>query len=68
MENKKILVVDDEQETVRMLKQFLEKRGYDAAVAYNGEEALVYLSRNKTDLMLLDMLMPGIHGRDVAKS
>ncbi len=67
MENKKILVVDDEQETVRMLKQFLEKRGYDAAVAYNGEEALVYLSRNKTDLMLLDMLMPGIHGRDVAK-
>lgn len=69
MEDKKrkILVVDDEQEIVNMLKEFLSLKGYTVKSALSGEEALSILEKEQTDLILLDIMMPGLKGTEVAK-
>lgn len=69
MEDKKakILVVDDDPETVSLLKQFLTNKGYEVRGALNGEEALENLKTEKADLILLDMMLPDMKGSEVAK-
>ncbi|UCC95691.1 MAG: response regulator, partial [Candidatus Omnitrophota bacterium] len=70
MEEKKakILVVDDEPEMVAILKHFLQLKGYEAIGALSGEEALRILEREGVDLVLLDIMMPGIKGTEIAKT
>jgi CheY-like chemotaxis protein len=63
----KILVVDDEPEIVDTLKHFLSVKGYEVMGSFNGKEALNILEKEKMDLILLDVMMPGIKGTDVAK-
>ena len=60
----KILIVDDEKDVVRMLKDFFQLKGYDTITAYNGEEAIQKVSMNP-DLILLDINMPGMEGTEV---
>jgi cyclic di-GMP phosphodiesterase len=60
-----ILVVDDEDAIRNALARFLVKRGYDARVATNGEEALTRLKEGGISLVLLDVRMPGMSGLDV---
>lgn len=69
MEDKKarILVVDDEPEIVNVLKEFLSLKGYAVTGASSGEEALSVLEKEKADLILLDIRMPGLKGTEVAK-
>lgn len=69
MKNKKvkILVVDDEQEVVAALRRFLSLRNYEVIGAFSGEEALSILEKEKTDLILLDIVMPGIGGGETAR-
>lgn len=69
MEDKKarIVIVDDEPEIVEALKHFLSGKGYEAVGAFSGEEALNILEKDKADLILLDMMMPGIKGSEVAQ-
>jgi len=69
MEDKKaeILIVDDEPEIVHLLKYYLSSKGYNVVGALNGEEALSILEKEKPDLILLDLMMPGIKGTEVAK-
>lgn len=62
-----ILVVDDEREIVRALQQSLTAHGYTVLVARSGEEALEVLATQRPDLMLLDLLLPGMSGLDVCK-
>jgi len=59
---KKILVVDDEPSLVRMISQVLSDKGYEVLQANNGQEALRLLFAKKPDLVLLDVVMPGMDG------
>jgi DNA-binding response OmpR family regulator len=64
---KNILVVDDEPNLVELLKQILEKEGYTVFTAHKGDEALAVLRKERVDLVLLDMMMPGMSGKEVAE-
>jgi len=63
----KLLVVDDEQEIVELLRDKLSKAGYEVAVAYDGEEALVKVASEKPDIILLDLKLPKLDGFEVIK-
>jgi two-component system KDP operon response regulator KdpE len=65
--NPKILVVDDEQTTLRTLKRNLSAYGYEIFTATNGKEALAQLETILPDLMLLDLMMPGMDGLEVCR-
>ncbi len=59
---KKILVVDDELALVRVIAQVLTKKGYEVLEADNGQEALRLFFVHKPDMVLLDVVMPGLDG------
>jgi len=65
MENKRILVVDDERNLVRLMEYNLKKHGYSIDTAFNGLEALQKVENNKPDLILLDIKMPVMNGIEV---
>lgn len=67
MANEKILVVDDEKNIVELVKFNLEKEGFEVVCAYNGDEALEVARREKPDLIILDIMMPGKSGLDVCR-
>lgn len=60
-----ILVIDDEPEIVFLLQRVLEGEGYDVVAVNGGHEALEALSRGSYDLVICDLKMPGIGGRDI---
>ena len=62
-----ILIVDDELENVRLLELLLRAEGYVTQSAANGEEALAAIARQAPDLVLLDIMMPGMDGYAVAR-
>ncbi len=62
-----ILVVDDEQEIVRALQRSLVSHGYSVRTAHSGEEALEAVAKWRPDLMVLDLLLPGISGLEVCR-
>ncbi len=62
-----ILVVDDEAEIVRALRRSLVAHGYAVLTATTGEEALRVVSQQRPDLLLLDLLMPGMSGLEVCR-
>ena len=57
-----ILVVEDDFDTRDLLARLLEREGYDALSAANGWEALLVLDNHNVDLVLLDVMMPGMDG------
>lgn len=59
---KKILIIEDEQDTVRVLKLFLEKRGYEVIYAYDGEDGLKKIFSEHPDLVILDIMLPKLNG------
>lgn len=62
-----LLLVDDEESIVSMLKTFLELSGFDVATAANGVEALAYTAEYRPDLIVLDVLMPQLDGRETLR-
>ena len=63
MENKtKILIVDDNPALVEMLNESLEEHGYDVVFTYDGKEATKIFSEFKPDVVLTDIVMPGVDG------
>ena len=62
---KKITVIDDEKDLVETIKSFLGIRGYDISFAYNGEDGLKVIREEKPDVVVLDVMMPKMDGRDV---
>ena len=62
---KKIMVVDNEPDIVDLTRTVLEIGGYNVLPAYSGEECLRKLNKEKVDLILLDIMMPGMSGWDV---
>jgi phosphate regulon transcriptional regulator PhoB len=65
--NRKILVVDDEKDIVDLISYNLEKEGFSVLKAYDGEVAIKLVEEKKPDLMILDLMLPGIQGIDVCK-
>lgn len=62
---KKILIADDEVDIVSMLSMRLKAQGYEILIAPTGPEAIARTLRDKPDLILLDIKMPGLDGYDV---
>lgn len=62
---KKIAVIDDDVYIGNMLEELLSKEGYSVIRAYSGTEALLLLSTQKPDLVLLDLMLPGLSGEEV---
>ena len=62
-----IMVVDDEQAILRLLNHTLEPEGYGVVAANNGETALALLEKHKPDLVILDVMMPGLNGFQVLR-
>ena len=63
----KVLIVDDEPNIVVPLEFLMERKGYTVAVAHSGEEALEAISKFQPDLVLLDIMLPGIDGYEVCE-
>jgi len=67
MAKEKILVVDDEEDILELIRHNLSKEGYEITCAQSGEEALKFSARSYYDLMILDLMLPGVDGLEVAK-
>jgi len=67
MSRKKIMVVDDEETLVELVSAVMEEGGFEVIVAHDGKECLEKLKKAKPDLILLDMMMPGMSGREVCE-
>ena len=64
---KKILIVEDDINIHDIIKELLKKENYIVFSAYSGSEALLLLEKNKYDLILLDLMLPGINGEEIIK-
>ncbi len=66
-EKGKVLIVDDEKDLVAMLAYNLGKKGYQTSTAYNGFEAWEKIESEKPDLLILDLMMPGLDGWEICR-
>ena len=62
-----ILVVDDEPKIVRLTRDYLEKNGFRVLIASDGQSGLTIARREKPDLVILDLMLPNIDGREVCR-
>ena len=65
MTRKKILIADDEEETRSLIKFVLKKENFQVLEADNGQEALKKINEESPDLIILDIIMPGLDGRAI---
>jgi len=65
---KKILVIDDEEKIVTVLKAYLEQSGYLVVTAADGKVALAVFQREKPDFLILDLTLPGLDGLEVCRA
>jgi DNA-binding response OmpR family regulator len=64
----RVLIVDDEPAIVRLVRDYLERAGFEVSTAANGEDALHLFAREHPDLVILDLSLPVIDGLDVARA
>ena len=64
---KRILIVDDEPDLLEMVQINLEMEGYECMVAYDGFRALDRVSKEKPDLIILDVMLPGMNGYKICR-
>lgn len=62
---KKIAIIEDDQHIGDILERTLIREGYEILRAYSGTEALYLLSQNIPDLILLDLMLPGLSGEEI---
>ncbi len=67
MSGARVLIVDDEPQVLRLLRTSLTERGYEVATAGSGEDALAALEHRMPDVVILDLVMPGLSGLDVCR-
>ena len=65
---KNILVVEDDTDIHNIIKEILQKENYKIFDAYSGTEALMILEKENINLILLDLMLPGINGEEIIKS
>jgi two-component system alkaline phosphatase synthesis response regulator PhoP len=68
MAGKRVLVVDDDAKTVELVKLYLKRDGYRVLTAYDGIEALRLAREGHPDLIVLDLMLPGIDGLEVCRT
>lgn len=68
MAAKSILVVDDEKRIVEIVRAYLEREGYRVTAAYDGDTALEMARREHPDLIVLDLMLPGVSGWDICRA
>ena len=68
MAGKRVLVVDDDVKTVELVKLYLNRDGYRVLTAYDGVEALRLARESHPDLIVLDLMLPGINGLEVCRT
>lgn len=68
MSGKKVLVVDDDVKTVELVKLYLNRDGYRVLTAYDGTEALRLAREGHPDLIVLDLMLPGIDGLEICRT
>jgi len=68
MAGKKVLVVDDDVKTVELVKLYLNRDGYRVLTAYDGAEALRLAREGYPDLIVLDLMLPGIDGLEICRT
>ena len=61
----KILIIDDDIYINDMLEKVLTKAGYEVFHSYSGTEAMLFLEKRKPDLILLDLMLPGLSGEEI---
>lgn len=66
--SRRVLTIDDQADIRRLIRLTLEFEGYDVLEASGGEEGLAMVRREKPDLVLLDVMMPGVNGLTVART
>ena len=64
---KRVLVVDDEPKIVKLVRVYLEQAGFEVVTAGDGQMALTVFRHEKPDLVVLDLMLPGIDGLDVCR-
>jgi len=62
-----ILIVEDEQKIAALLHDYLEKAGYSTSILSRGDQVLAWLKRNPPNLMLLDIMLPGMDGIEICR-
>jgi DNA-binding response OmpR family regulator len=67
MEKIKVLIVEDEKRIVDLIRLYLEREGYAISVASDGMEALSLFREHRPDLVILDLMLPGIDGLEVCR-
>ena len=67
MPNKTILVVDDDARTVDLVKLYLERDGYNVITACEGNEAVAKFRQNNPNLVVLDLMLPGLDGMEICR-
>ena len=67
MSGKKVLVVDDDVKTVELVKLYLNRDGYRVITSGDGNDALKLARENHPDLIVLDLMLPGMNGLDVCR-
>jgi len=65
--NERVLIVDDEEDVLELVRYNLDRSGYQVETAASGEEALAKTKRKLPDLIVLDLMLPGIDGLEVCK-
>jgi two-component system alkaline phosphatase synthesis response regulator PhoP len=68
MTGKKVLVVDDDIKTVELVRLYLNRDGYRVITAYDGVEALRLARESHPDLIVLDLMLPGINGLEICRT
>jgi len=68
MARKRVLVVDDDAKTVELVKLYLNRDGYKVLTAYDGIEALRLARESHPDLIVLDLMLPGVDGLEVCRT
>lgn len=63
-----ILIVEDNNDINNMIKNYLTKAGYNCEQAFSGTEALMYFKMNTYDLIILDLMLPGMNGESLLKN
>ncbi|MBI4713864.1 response regulator [Candidatus Uhrbacteria bacterium] len=63
--SKKLLIIDDDEFLLDIYKHKLTKEGFEVDIAKNSEEAFALIKKSKPDLIILDLIMPGMSGFDV---
>ena len=64
----KILVAEDDRDIADLIALYVQKNGWDAHLASTGDEALAYVRKNPIDLVVLDVMMPGLSGLEVCRA